>query len=160
MSELRSGIITLLTDFGLSDPFVGIMKGVILSRFRGASVVDLCHGIPPQSVADAAEPNRLGVADLGVLADGEHVVAVLLAVVLGLGAEQVLGCGAAGQHEQDCTQAPQQPERTAACACEQARDGCATGHEITPESATKLARPAMTTTPAEKRGAGPACFAT
>jgi S-adenosyl-L-methionine hydrolase (adenosine-forming) len=53
-SELRSGIITLLTDFGLSDPFVGIMKGVILSRFRGASVVDLCHGIPAQSVADAA----------------------------------------------------------------------------------------------------------
>jgi S-adenosyl-L-methionine hydrolase (adenosine-forming) len=54
MSEARSGIITLLTDFGLSDPFVGIMKGVILSRFRGASVIDLCHGIPAQSVADAA----------------------------------------------------------------------------------------------------------
>ncbi|HWO12599.1 MAG TPA: SAM-dependent chlorinase/fluorinase [Polyangiaceae bacterium] len=54
MSEPRSGIITLLTDFGLSDPFVGIMKGVILSRFRAASVVDLCHGIPPQSVADGA----------------------------------------------------------------------------------------------------------
>jgi S-adenosylmethionine hydrolase len=54
MNEARSGIITLLTDFGLSDPFVGIMKGVILSRFRGASVIDLCHGIPPQSVVDAA----------------------------------------------------------------------------------------------------------
>lgn len=54
MSEPRSGIITLLTDFGLSDPFVGIMKGVILSRFRGASLIDLCHGIPAQSVVDAA----------------------------------------------------------------------------------------------------------
>lgn len=54
MSEPRSGIVTLLTDFGLSDPFVGIMKGVILSRFRDASLIDLCHGIPPQSVVDAA----------------------------------------------------------------------------------------------------------
>jgi S-adenosylmethionine hydrolase len=54
MNEPRSGIITLLTDFGLSDPFVGIMKGVILSRFRGARLIDLCHGIPPQSVGDAA----------------------------------------------------------------------------------------------------------
>ena len=54
MNEPRSGIITLLTDFGLSDPFVGIMKGVILSRFGGASLIDLCHGIPAQSVIDAA----------------------------------------------------------------------------------------------------------
>lgn len=50
----RPGIVTLLTDFGLSDPFVGIMKGVILSRFAGAQIVDLTHGIPPQSVAEAA----------------------------------------------------------------------------------------------------------
>ena len=49
----RPGIITLLTDFGLSDPFVGIMKGVILSRFAGAQIVDLTHGIPPQAVAEA-----------------------------------------------------------------------------------------------------------
>jgi len=54
MSVPPSGIVTLLTDFGLSDPFVGIMKGVIASRFRAASVIDLCHGIPPQSVVDAA----------------------------------------------------------------------------------------------------------
>jgi S-adenosylmethionine hydrolase len=50
----RPGIITLLTDFGLGDPFVGIMKGVILSRFPGAQIVDLSHGIPPQAVAEAA----------------------------------------------------------------------------------------------------------
>lgn len=54
MSAPASGIVTLLTDFGLSDPFVGIMKGVILARHRQATVIDLCHGIPPQSVADAA----------------------------------------------------------------------------------------------------------
>lgn len=41
-----SGVITLTTDFGLKAPFVAVMKGVILQRFRGASVVDLAHEIP------------------------------------------------------------------------------------------------------------------
>jgi len=41
-----SGIITLLTDFGLADPFVGVMKGRILSRFATARVVDLSHEVP------------------------------------------------------------------------------------------------------------------
>ena len=49
-----SGVISLLTDFGLSDPFVGIMHGVILGTFRSAAVVDLCHGIPPQSIAEGS----------------------------------------------------------------------------------------------------------
>jgi len=41
-------IITLTTDFGLADPFVGIMKGVILGIARMFCLVDLCHEIPPQ----------------------------------------------------------------------------------------------------------------
>lgn len=45
-----SGIITLLTDFGRVDPYVGIVKGVILSRFGAARLVDLTHQIPPQDV--------------------------------------------------------------------------------------------------------------
>jgi S-adenosylmethionine hydrolase len=49
-----SGIITLLTDFGLSDPFVGVMTGVILSRCAGARVVDLCHGLRPQAIVEAS----------------------------------------------------------------------------------------------------------
>ena len=49
-----SGLITLLTDFGLQDPFVGIMKGVIAARFAAARVIDLCHGILPQRVAEGA----------------------------------------------------------------------------------------------------------
>src|SRR5574337_781164 len=36
-------VITLLTDFGLSDPFVGMMKGVILGINPSAVLVDLCH---------------------------------------------------------------------------------------------------------------------
>jgi len=46
--------IVLLTDFGHRDPFVGVMKGVILSRAPRAAIVDLCHGIAPQDVAAAA----------------------------------------------------------------------------------------------------------
>lgn len=42
-----TGLLTLTTDFGTSDPFVGIMKGRILRRLRGAHVVDLTHAIPP-----------------------------------------------------------------------------------------------------------------
>jgi S-adenosylmethionine hydrolase len=49
-----SGVITLLTDFGLRDPFVGMMKGVILARFPAARLVDLTHEIRPQDVRAAA----------------------------------------------------------------------------------------------------------
>ncbi len=43
-------ILTLTSDFGLADPFVGAMKGVILSICPGARLVDLTHGIPPQDI--------------------------------------------------------------------------------------------------------------
>jgi S-adenosylmethionine hydrolase len=42
-----SGIITLTTDFGLKGPFVGVMKGAILSQLPSAVIVDLTHEIPP-----------------------------------------------------------------------------------------------------------------
>ncbi|MFH0945658.1 MAG: SAM-dependent chlorinase/fluorinase [Planctomycetota bacterium] len=48
-----SGIITLLTDFGLMDPYVGVMKGAILGVFGQARIVDLTHEIPAQQVAEA-----------------------------------------------------------------------------------------------------------
>ena len=44
MSEWNpSGVITITTDFGHRGPFVGVMKGVILKRFPGASIVDLTN---------------------------------------------------------------------------------------------------------------------
>jgi len=46
-------IITLTTDFGLSDPFVGIMKGVILGITPNAQLVDISHDIPSYNVAEA-----------------------------------------------------------------------------------------------------------
>jgi S-adenosyl-L-methionine hydrolase (adenosine-forming) len=50
----RSGIITLLTDFGYEDEYVGVMKGVILCRYASARIVDISHGIAPQHIEQAA----------------------------------------------------------------------------------------------------------
>jgi hypothetical protein len=47
-------IITLTTDFGLSDPFVGIMKGVILGIAADAQLVDISHDIRSYDLLEAA----------------------------------------------------------------------------------------------------------
>ena len=47
-------IITLTSDFGLIDPYVGIMKGVILGIAPDVRLVDLTHEIPPQDIEEAA----------------------------------------------------------------------------------------------------------
>lgn len=46
-------VITLTTDFGLRDPFVGVMKGRILSRWPSAHIVDLSHEILAHWPAEA-----------------------------------------------------------------------------------------------------------
>lgn len=46
-------IITLITDFGTADGYVGEMKGVLLSRAPDAQIVDVTHDIPPQDVERA-----------------------------------------------------------------------------------------------------------
>ncbi len=46
-------IITLTTDFGLSDHFVGAMKGVILGIHSSAEIVDISHQISPYNIAEA-----------------------------------------------------------------------------------------------------------
>jgi S-adenosylmethionine hydrolase len=47
-------IITLLTDFGLDDEYVGVMKGVILSINPAAVIVDITHRVEPQGILQAA----------------------------------------------------------------------------------------------------------
>jgi len=47
-------LITLTTDFGLKDPFVGMMKGVIYSINGTAQIVDISHGITSQDILEAA----------------------------------------------------------------------------------------------------------
>jgi len=47
-------IVTLTSDFGLRDPFVGIVKGVILGIYPEARLVDLTHEVPAYDVGAAA----------------------------------------------------------------------------------------------------------
>ena len=47
-------IITLLTDFGLNDNFVGVVKGVILGINPKVNIVDISHGIKPRDILQAA----------------------------------------------------------------------------------------------------------
>src|SRR5512134_2408312 len=47
-------IITLTTDFGLRDGFVGTLKGVIYGIAPQAKIVDISHSIAPQDVREGA----------------------------------------------------------------------------------------------------------
>ncbi|HLJ12997.1 MAG TPA: SAM-dependent chlorinase/fluorinase [Bryobacteraceae bacterium] len=47
-------IITLTTDFGLSDHFVGTMKGVILGIAPRTQLIDISHAIPPFEIGQGA----------------------------------------------------------------------------------------------------------
>lgn len=47
-------VITLTTDFGLDDVYVGVLKGVILGVNPRARIIDLCHSIEPQNIAQAS----------------------------------------------------------------------------------------------------------
>jgi S-adenosyl-L-methionine hydrolase (adenosine-forming) len=102
-----SGVITITTDFGHQGPFVGVMKGCILSRFPLARIVDLTHEIlvhwpaeagfwlarafryfPPGSVHVAVVDPGVGTSRdiLAVLAGGHYFLAPdngLLAPIVG-----------------------------------------------------------------------------
>ena len=47
-------LITLLSDFGNKDAFVGTMKGVIHGIHSDVQIVDLSHGITPQRIEEGA----------------------------------------------------------------------------------------------------------
>ncbi|UCH78686.1 MAG: SAM-dependent chlorinase/fluorinase [Candidatus Coatesbacteria bacterium] len=50
----RPSIITLTSDFGLSDGYVASMKGVLLGLCPGAELVDLSHEVPPHEILPTA----------------------------------------------------------------------------------------------------------
>jgi len=74
----KNRIITLLTDFGLSDVYVGVMKGAIAQINPQLKVIDITHQIPSQNIAAArfclmtafayfpAETVHIAVVDPGV----------------------------------------------------------------------------------------------
>jgi hypothetical protein len=51
---MRQPVLTLTTDFGASDHYVGAMKGVILSICPRAQIVDICHDVTPFQIAEGA----------------------------------------------------------------------------------------------------------
>jgi len=74
--------IFFLTDFGLADTYVGVVKAVILSIAPDARIVDLTHDVPPQDV-------RAGAFALRTAAPYLPEDAVVLAVVdPGVGTER------------------------------------------------------------------------
>jgi hypothetical protein len=66
-------VVTLLTDYGLQDEFVGVCHGVIAGICPEARIIDLTHGIGPQDVLGGAL--RLAGA-LPYLPVGVHVAVV------------------------------------------------------------------------------------
>jgi S-adenosylmethionine hydrolase len=67
-------IITLTTDFGLNDHFVGAVKGVILNIAPEAEIIDICHSVQPFDVLDGAL--TLAAAYSYFPADTVHMVVV------------------------------------------------------------------------------------
>ena len=47
-------IITLTTDYGLKDHFVGALKGKILSEYSDAAIIDISHDIDPFNTVEAS----------------------------------------------------------------------------------------------------------
>ena len=62
MADERTPVITLTTDFGTQDHFVGTMKGVILGINPNVQLVDITHELPPHDVIGAAFSIRCSYA--------------------------------------------------------------------------------------------------
>lgn len=81
-----SQILTLTTDFGISDSYVAAMKGVVLACVPEAQIVDITHQVPPQDIAAGAFAMycacpffpkgsvHVGVVDPGVGSDRRGIV--------------------------------------------------------------------------------------
>jgi len=54
MKKSKSRIITLLTDFGLAEPYLAAMKGVILEINPEVNIIDISHQIESHSIAEAS----------------------------------------------------------------------------------------------------------
>src|SRR6185436_2470115 len=79
-----TGIVALLTDYGLQDPYAGLLKGALLSVNPQARPVDLTHEVPPQ---DVREGSRILAAALPYFPAGTIFIAV---VDPGVGTERAI----------------------------------------------------------------------
>ena len=76
---MTNKIITLLTDFGEKDWFVGTMKGVMASIYPGVRTIDITHLIPPGDIRRGAFALRSAYKYFPV---GTVQMAVVLAALL------------------------------------------------------------------------------
>ena len=67
-------IITLTTDYGLKDHFVGALKGKILSEYPEATIIDISHDIDPFNIAEASY--IIGAAYLSFPKGTVHLIGV------------------------------------------------------------------------------------
>ena len=51
---MRRPVITLTTDFGTRDHFVGVLRGVILGICPSAEIVDISHEVHPFEISEGA----------------------------------------------------------------------------------------------------------
>lgn len=86
------GTVALLTDFGLKDQFVGVMKGVIAGIAPQAALIDISHQVRPQSVIEGA---RLLAQSAPYFAPGTVHIAV---VDPGVGTERRALAAQIGEH--------------------------------------------------------------
>lgn len=73
MTAVAAPVVSFLSDFGLSDQYVGICEGVILRHCPDAQVIHLTHGIDPASVAHGA---RVLAGAMPFLPVGVHMAVV------------------------------------------------------------------------------------
>jgi len=102
--------LTLLTDFGLQDVYVGVMKGAIAQINPTLNIIDLTHQIPPQNIAAgrfhlmSAYPYfppktvHVAVVDPGV-GSGRRAIAIQLQAGFLVGPDNGLFSGILDQHE-------------------------------------------------------------
>ncbi len=89
---MPNGILTLLTDFGLKDHFIGVMKGVISGIAPQSRIIDISHQIRPQNVQEGA---RMLAEAVPYFLPGTVHVAV---VDPGVGTERRALAGQIGEH--------------------------------------------------------------
>ncbi len=97
MTSLRFDTISFLTDYGLSDEFVGVVKSVIRTMTPGVTVIDITHDIEPHDVragglalARAAQYLAPGVV-LGVVDPGVATARKAIVIEVGDGQSYLVG---------------------------------------------------------------------
>ena len=93
-------LITLLTDFGTDDTYVGQVKGVLAARCPDAIVIDLTHAVRPHAIAQGAfllesalEPFPSGTIHLAVVDPGVGTARSALAIRSRVGGGERLFAG-------------------------------------------------------------------